>query len=81
MAAIVIVELSNKTPVDLDESFIHVTDAGGIAAIEYSFPNDEDFASYFVKIDDGDYSEVYGLYDRYNVTDHTYLYRVTLELK
>lgn len=57
------VTLSDKTPNDLDDTFTLVSDSQDIAEIESHFGQvltGESFASFFVKIGDGDYDTVYG---------------------
>lgn len=80
------VTLSNKTPKDLnwgyhDGVFAHVNNAQDIEAIEDYFGavlKDEQFASFFVTINDGDYDTVYGCYRQFYIEDNTPLYLVEM---
>jgi hypothetical protein len=57
------VTLSNKKPIDLDDTFMLLTDSQDINAINEYFGDvciEEDFNSFFVRTYDGDYDRVYG---------------------
>lgn len=52
---------SDMTPADLDETFMHNVDSQDIQPIIEDFGLEGyDFGSFFVKIENGDFVEVYG---------------------
>lgn len=56
-------ELSNKTPAQLDDQFMLITDSQDIKAVCDHFGVDSaEYGSMFVSINDGDYTRVYGCY-------------------
>lgn len=45
---------------DLDENLILVTDYQDAQAVRETIPEAKDYDSFFVRVEDGDYAEVYG---------------------